>query len=132
MLNTTNEPGLNTSSPASNPVRTQETTGRAFFRLASQPVCPLDLKTHLHFLDRLSMLEAALQQGQTYFREVSATSVKIYCCSRMDCWTTIFLCSSLFTRYGKIYPFPMNASYRGWQRVRILECLGYMCWRPRF
>ena len=68
--------GFNEASPASNPVNTKASTGRAFFRLAAQPVLPFDLNARGNFLDRLPLLETALEQGHTYFREVSASPVQ--------------------------------------------------------
>ncbi|MDX9864672.1 MAG: glucoamylase family protein, partial [Anaerolineaceae bacterium] len=54
-------------------INTQETVGRVFYGLAARSTARLDWKTRSHFLERLTILETALQQGYDYFSAASQT-----------------------------------------------------------
>ena len=119
--------GFNEASPASNPVNTKASTGRAFFRLAAQPVLPFDLNARGNFLDRLPLLETALEQGHTYFREVSASPVQFTTAAEWMLDNFILIqqsihqvCEDLPSSYERQLPRLANDPGKGLPRVYVL------------
>ncbi|MCD4673718.1 MAG: hypothetical protein K8R77_13725 [Anaerolineaceae bacterium] len=115
------------SSSASSPVNTQQMTGRAFFRLAAQPVFPIAVKVHSHFLERLPVLEAALERGHAYFREVSSSPAQFTTAAEWMLDNFVFVqqafhqvCEDLPISYQRQLPRLADGPGEGLPRVYVL------------
>lgn len=108
-------------------INTQETVGRAFYGLAARPTTRLDWKTRSHFLERLTILETALQQGYDYFNAASQTPAQFTTAAEWMLDNYVYIQQALKQveenlpgSYERQLPRLVEEPYKGQSRIYVL------------